>query len=244
VSEVGGRFPTTQHSAVQAAKSDDVEIRRVAFGQLIAAYWQPVYVYLRLRWRSQPADAEDLTQEFFARALEKRYFDRYQPERTKFRTFLRVCLDGFMGNEHAARGRIKRGGQVRLVALDFAGAEGGLRPGDVASPEDPETTFRREWIRSLFALAVEDLKAWCGEAGKGLPFRVFQRYDLEGDDAGARLTYAAVAAELGIPATQVTNHLHAMRRQFRELLLARLRAVTGSEEEFRAEARELFGTRV
>jgi hypothetical protein len=87
---------------------------------------------------------------------------------------------------------------------------------------------------------VDALKAACAAEGKTIPFRIFERYDLEGNDA-ERPTYAMLAEEMGIPATQVTNHLAWARRRFRALLLERLRALCATDEEFQREARSLLG---
>jgi hypothetical protein len=104
-----------------------------------------------------------------------------------------------------------------------------------------EEYFRREWVRSLFGLAVEALHRRCAEAGKSVPFALFERYDLDGPDAERGPSYAELAREMGIPETQVTNHLAWARREFRRLVLEALEEATGSEEEFRAEARQLLG---
>ena len=88
-------FPATHCSLVRATASPDLTVRRQAQDSLIAAYWKPVYKYLRVRWRLANEDAKDLTQAFFARALEKDFFDRFDPARARFRTFLRTCVDGF-----------------------------------------------------------------------------------------------------------------------------------------------------
>jgi hypothetical protein len=101
--------------------------------------------------------------------------------------------------------------------------------------------FHREWIRSLFASAVDALRERCRAAGKDVAFALFDRYDLEGPDAGERLTYAQLASEFALPVTQVTNHLSWARREFRTIVLDRLRDLVGSELEFEAEARALFG---
>src|SRR5688572_17741960 len=104
---------------VEGARSPDPEQRRLAFERVVQAYWKPVYVYLRLRWRASAEDAEDLTQGFLARAFEKRFFDAYDPARARFRTFLRTCLDGYAANEQAAERRLKRGGAVAVLSCDF-----------------------------------------------------------------------------------------------------------------------------
>jgi len=234
-------FPLTRRSVVRAAASADPETRRRGFETLVAAYWRPVYKYLRLKWRASGEDAEDLTQGFFARALEKGFFDRFDPARARFRTYLRACLDGFVANERQSARRLKRGGGAEHVSLDFAGAEAEL--GRQAPPEsgDMDEYFHREWVRSLFGLAVEALRRRCAEAGKSAPFALFERYDLDGPDAARRPSYADLAREMGIPETQVTNHLAWARREFRRLVLETLEEATGSEEEFRAEARQLLG---
>ena len=91
--------------------------------QLVTAYWKPVYGYLRLKWRLDRDAASDATQEFFLRAMEKSYFDWFDPSRARFRTFLRTCVDRFASKERRDAGRLKREGSAHLLSLDFAGAE-------------------------------------------------------------------------------------------------------------------------
>jgi RNA polymerase sigma factor (sigma-70 family) len=238
----GGSFPRTRLSVVRALGSREEAIRLPAFAALVEGYWRPSYKYLRVRWRLPAEDAEDLTQEFFARVLEKRYFDRYEPGRARFRTYLRTCLDRFAANRRRSARRLKRGGAVTTLSLDFAGVEGELeRSGGGAAARaaaDPESYFHREWRRALFHDAVAELRETCAAAGKERRFEVFERYDLRG---GEGLTYARLGEELGLPATQVTNHLSWARRELRRILLDRLRRVCGSEEELAAEARDLLG---
>src|SRR5215210_1536610 len=147
-------FPATRRSVLLAARDADPQVRRQALDTLIDSYWKPVYKYLRVQHRSQGEEAQDLTQSFFALALEKGTFDRYDPVKARFRTFLRLCLDGFVANERKAASRQKRGGGVDLLSLDFEGAEAEVArsPSTDLTPED---YFHREWVRSLFARAVE-----------------------------------------------------------------------------------------
>jgi RNA polymerase sigma factor (sigma-70 family) len=233
-------FPSTRHSVISAARSADAEIRARGLEALARAYWRPVYKYVRLRWRASPEDAQDLTQEFFARALEKETFARYDATKARFRTFLRLCLDGFVANERKAARRLKRGGGLPLLSLDFAGAEGELGGQEGSDRIDPEEYFRREWVRTLFALAVDALRDRCTATGKSVHFALFERYDLDGA-AASPPTYAQLAQEYDLPITQVTNHLAFARREFRRLVLDTLRELSGSDDEFRAEARELLG---
>jgi len=238
-----GGFPETRHSIVRGVASEDEAVRGRAWNGLVESYWRPVYKYARLKWRLQREDAEDLTQAFFARALEKGFFDRYLPAKARFRTFLRTCLDGFAANEWKAAQRLKRGGGVQTLSLDFVTAEGELRQVELEDERDIESYFQREWVRSLFGLALEALREECERAGKRTHFALFERYDLDAAEGAARPSYQDLAREHGLPVTQVTNHLAWARREFRRIVLDKLRELTASEEEFRAEAREILGQR-
>jgi RNA polymerase sigma factor (sigma-70 family) len=233
-------FPATRLSVVARTRSGDPGTRQMAFAALIEAYWKPVYKYLRLKWSLDPDQAADLTQDFFTSALEKEVIERYDPARARFRTYLRLCLDGFAANARKAEARLKRGGGVAVVPLDFTTAEGELARIEPAIPADVDELFYREWVRELMQRAVSDLREHARATGRDLMFEVFARYDLA-DAPGDRPTYAAIASSLGITAATVTNHLAAMRRQFRQILLDRLRDLTGGDEEFEAEARRLLG---
>ena len=235
------RFPLTRHSLVAAARSQDDTTRRVAWEELVTAYWRPVYKYLRLQWHADSELAQDWTQEFFARALENGYFASFDSTRARFRTFLRVCLDGFASKQRSAARAQKRGGGTTLLSLDFAAAEGELAGTEPPAPDGVDAYFHREWMRSLFSLAIDDLRRICTDEDKVRHFAVFQRYDLEGPERTAPISYADVAGEFGIPVTQVTNWLHWARGRLRECLLTRLGRLCATDEEFRAEARALLG---
>jgi RNA polymerase sigma factor (sigma-70 family) len=234
-------FPATRCSLVRGTASPDPDVRGPAFETLIAAYWKPVYKYIRVKWSAPNEDAKDLTQGFFARALTQGFFDGFDPARARFRTFLRTCVDGFVANERRAAGRWKRGGHVQLHSLDFEGAEGELCRHAPPAGADPDDFFHREWVRGLVGLAVEDLRRRCAADGKEIHFTLFRRYDLEGPEMPQAPTYERLGREFGLPVTQVTNYLAAARRLFRRLVLEQLRATTGGEEEFREEARRLLG---
>ena len=232
-------FPPTRLSVVARTRSADEETRRLAIGALIEAYWKPVYKYLRLKWHLDPDEAADLTQDFFTNALEKDVLGRYNAEKARFRTYLRLCVDGFASNARKAEGRLKRGGGVTTVSLDFQSAEGELVKHEPAVAADVDDLFYQEWVRALFQHAVEDLRRTCEASDRGSMFAVFERYDLV--DNLERPTYAAIARDLGLTPATVTNHLAAMRRQFRRHVLDRLRDLTTTDEEFDAEAKRLLG---
>lgn len=233
-------FPETRWSAIEAARSDDPIERRRALDRLAAVYWRPVYKYLRVRWRRSVEDAQDLTQEFFATLVERGTLDAYDPARARLRTYLRACIDALAANADRDAARLKRGGGAVPLSLEFELAEGELARTGLPSPERIDEFFEREWVRSLFTAAVDRLRSELAAGDRSLRFTVFSRYDLE--EAGPdRPTYAALASELGIAATDVTNHLAAARREFRRIVLEVLRETTASDEEFRREARSLLG---
>src|SRR6185503_355540 len=189
----GGSFPATRHSVVRDLGSADPATRAAAYEALARSYWRPVYTYIRLRWRRDPEDAQDLAQEFFARAFEREYLERYDPAKARFRTFVRTCLDGFLANETKAAARLKRGGAFAITSVDFARFDADLAAHARSDEPDPERWFHREWIRGLFADAVDSLRARCDAEDHGHAFALFVRYDVEGPDAGERPTYASLA---------------------------------------------------
>jgi RNA polymerase sigma factor (sigma-70 family) len=234
-------FPGTRCSVIDSARSADPRERRDAFETLVAAYWKPVYKYLRCKWPLSNEDAKDLTQGFFTRALEKGFFDNYDPAKAKFRTFLRVCVDRFVSNELKSASRLKRGGDQVILSLDFDQAEDELRRIEVADRTDSDELFDRECLRNLFELAVEELRRQCETSGKIVHFKLFERYDLREPEMNAGLTYAQLGEEVGLSSVQVTNYLAFARAQFRKLVIERIRATTGSDEEFQSEVRRILG---
>jgi DNA-directed RNA polymerase specialized sigma24 family protein len=234
----GGGFPTTRHSALFGLKSPH-EAERVRSLELVAGtYWRPVYKYVRLRWHKAPAEAEEATQAFFLRSVEKGTFAAYDPSKARFRTFLRVCLDRFLVDLER-QGRSKgRDAPVLPLRLDFGTAEGEL--GASSPTEDPDKLFEAEWVRSLLGTAVERLRARCTERGKLVHFRAFERFHLE-PSGDSTPSYAELGAELGLSVFDVTNRLSYVRREFRAIVLELLGELTGSEQELRDEARAVLG---
>ena len=234
-------FPATRHSVVLSLRSDEAAQREQAYAALIEAYWRPVYGYLRLRRRLAREQAEDFTQGFFTFALERGTLAGYDASKARFRTWLRLCLDGWVDNQLKAASRQKRGGGVAHVGLDFENAEGELQEREIPVEAEIEGWFHREWMRSLFALALEDLRRDSLAKQREVDLRIFERHDLEAPESNLKLTYAELAAELDVPVTKITNALHAMRKRLREHLLARLRKVCASDAEYAEEVRALFG---
>jgi RNA polymerase sigma factor (sigma-70 family) len=201
---IGGlldRFPSTRHSLFEAVAAAGT-LPGDALDQVIALYWKPVYKYIRYKWRKDNEAAKDLTQSFFASALERDFFRQFDPAKASFRTYLRMALDRFAANQHAAANRQKRGGAVSFETLDFDGVQAETLA--LADTDTPEAIFHREWQRQLFALAVEDLRAHCEHSGRHLQFQLFAEYDLAEDE---RPDYAGLAQRHGIPVTSLNNHL-------------------------------------
>jgi RNA polymerase sigma factor (sigma-70 family) len=216
-------FPDTRHSAIDGVRAEDDSVRRRSLDVIINAYWQPIHAYLQLRWRETDDRAADMTQAFFSKILESPMIATYDPSKGLFRTYLRACLDNFVLN---ARKKERRG---ETVLLDF----------DVpASTESPDEIFHREWVRRLFSLAIEDLRASRDQTR----FRVFERYDLS--ESSPRPTYAQLAQQYGVMPETITNYLAGMRREFRGAVLKRLRELTATDREFRSEARIILGIEV
>lgn len=219
-----GRFPTTQASLVEAAAAGPTND---ALERIVALYWKPVYRFLRLKFRKDNEDAKDLTQAFFASALESDFFARFDPGKASFRTYLRMAAERFAANQHAAAKHQKRGGDARIEPLEE----------QTSTTESPEQAFEREWQRQLFSLAIDDLRAHCETCGKKTQFLIFESYDLaEGD----RPTYSDLAARHGLTETTVTNTLAWARRMLRAFVTERLRETTSGPRELRAEMRRAW----
>jgi RNA polymerase sigma factor (sigma-70 family) len=152
-----GQFPSTQISLLEAASSG-ASLQNEALERVSALYWKPVYRFIRVKFRKNNEDAKDLTQSFFAAALQRDLFARFDPAKASFRAYLRVAVEGFAATQHAAANRQKRGGDVEFEPVEER----------AAIAESPEQVFEREWQRQLFALALDDLRAHCGGCGKQL----------------------------------------------------------------------------
>lgn len=239
----GGNFPPTRWSVVAAARSNDPDQRTRALDALFAAYWKSVYKYIRLKYSKDADESQDLTQGFFIELLERDLLSRFDPQKSRLRTYIRLCVDSFVLNEIKHSGRLKRGGDVVHLAIDFPTAEGELAiqtidPGSIPSPDNFEEFFEKEWIRNLFTVAVEDLKRICAERNRQTAFELFDAYDLAENEA---VSYAELTAVHGVSIAEVTNQIAWARREFRRVAKQRLRELCSSDEEFAREATMLFG---
>ena len=233
-----GGFPATRHSVIERIRDRDPDARRQAFGDLVEGYWKAVYKHLRITWRLDADEARDLTQGFFADAFQKAWLERFDPERARFRTFVRVCADRYVMNARQSASRMKRGGGVPTVPLDFAGADRELLVHTAAAGVEPDEYFHQEFVRALFDRSLRAVRDEFEASGRLVHYTLFERYDIAPIEG---VSYTQLAKEFDLTTTQVTNYLAQIRRAFRARALEALRGLCGSDEEYRREARELFG---
>jgi len=203
---------------------------------LATRYWKAIYKYVRLRWRKEPLEAEEITQEFFLRAVDKNALGGYDARQARFRTFVRVRVDGLVIDWQRHHRAKKRGGGASIHPLDFTNAEEELSD-EASGIVDPEELFRAEWVKSLLQAALQSLRAKCKCEAKGEHFRAFELFHLR------EHSYDAIATELGISVRDVDNRLAYARREFRGAVLEALRECTGSEQEMHEEAQSVLGLR-
>ncbi len=202
-------FQTTNWSLIVRATGGSTTEARAALAGLFETYWPPVYAFIRRRGLS-PADAEDLTQSYFARFFEKDYLSDFRPEAGRFRTFLRASISHFLANEWDRERALKRGGGVVQVSFDAATAEERLR----LEPVDrltPETIFERTWAAALLARCLDRLRQ--EQEASGVKQR-FQRLKTFLASDGTDTDYAAVARELGLSDATLRVTVHRLRRRF------------------------------
>jgi RNA polymerase sigma factor (sigma-70 family) len=212
-----GRFTSTQWSLVLAAAGRSTPASENALGALCAAYWPPLYAYIRRRGY-EVSEAQDLTQAFFVRLLEKNYLGDADREKGKFRSFLLASLNHFLANEWDRKQAQKRGGGVTIVPLEMDSAEGYYRT-DRADLLTPEKLFERRWALTVIELALKRLEEEFTDKGKARLFNCVKPF-LTGADG--ELTYHQIGAELGMSEGAVKAAVHRMRRRFRELMRAEI----------------------
>jgi len=210
---ISGRFNATRWSIVIAARGGaDGSRRRCALEELALAYWPPLYAYLR-REGYAPDRAEDLTQEFFARLLEKHALSGVDPTRGKFRSFLLASLKHFLANEWDKQNALKRGGGVRTLSLSAADAESRCSL-DPADPRTPEQLFNHRWALTVLNAVIDRLRKQYADKDQ-LPLFDALQATLTGE---LQEGYAATAARLGTTEGALQAAAHRLRKRYRELL--------------------------
>lgn len=234
ISASSGAFPQTHWSLVLHAQADDP----AALAELCRSYWYPIYCCAR-RLTASPADAEDLTQGFFAMLLSRESLRTASHQAGRLRSFLITALQRYAVEQYRRDSAQKRGGgraQVEFDALDAA-QRYALEPRDDLSPE---REFDRAWARQLLAGVLAKLGESYHAAGKGSVFDALQGHLTGGDTED----YAAAAEKLGLSAGGVRFAAFKLRERYREMLRAAIQETVTTPEEVEEELahlRELFG---
>lgn len=216
MTDIGGhdaRFPPTLWGQVLAAQDPSDPNHRSALDDLIRAYWKPVYAYVRFQWSKDNEKAKDHTQAFFTALIEKDFLKDVDPSKGNFRAFLKAALKHFLLKRKRDEGRLKRGGGVVQVPFEDAQEQPGIG-GDPA--QDAEDAFDRAWRKSILEQGIRELKQELMASGRAAQWQIFEAGVL--GDQEPRPTYEQMAERFGIKVTDVANHLHAVRKRFRDVL--------------------------
>ncbi len=226
-------FQTTRWSLVQAA-GHLLRIARTALEAVLRDYWSPLFAHLYLT--ASVGKTQDLTQEFFARILEKNSLLVADRNRGKFRSFLLASLKNFLANEYRAETTQKRGGGRKPVSLDFPSAETqySFTPTDSLTAE---RIFERQWALVILERALQKLSAEQSAAGKASQFKELKAY-LTSQDAGA--SYHEIAEKLAMTPGAIKGAVHRLRRRYRELLREEIAHTVTHVGEIDDELRALF----
>ena len=221
---------------VLAAKDKSSPESAAALEVLCRAYWYPLYAFVR-RQGHTPSEAQDLTQEFFARLLAKEYLQAADREKGRFRTFLRVAVRRFLANEWDRARRLKRGGGHTPLPLDTTAAEQRYQ----AERDDalaPDRLYERRWARALLEQALARLRADYAAAGKTAEFD-----HLKGALTAERggIAYRDLAGALGLSEGAARVAVHRLRKRFREVFRATVAETVSAPEEVEDELRHLVG---
>ncbi len=227
-------FPPTRWSVVLAATQRHSPESAQAMESLCRAYWYPLYAYVRRSGR--PAhDAQDLTQEFFARLLEHHWLDTADREKGRLRTFFIVALKHFMHKEWRRASAQKRGGGHAPVELDTACAES-LYAADASASLAPDAAFDRQWALTLLDLTLKRLSAEFAALGRAGDFAVLKNCLLAAHGA---IDYAEVAARLGVNPGAARVAVHRLRKRFREIYREEIAQTLAAGADLDAELRHL-----
>ncbi|MCP4174169.1 MAG: sigma-70 family RNA polymerase sigma factor [Fuerstiella sp.] len=229
------RFDSTRWSIVLAAGLQSSPDAAVAFEQLCASYWYPLYAFVR-REGYQQAEAQDLTQGFFASLLQRHDLQRVHPDKGRFRSFLLAALKNYLLNEWDRARAQKRGGGRPLFSLDFDLAESKLGS-EQAGTTTPEFVFQRQWALTLLAYVQEQLKSDMSAKGRGDLYDALLPH-LAGEPGAAK--YTELADLLGMTEAAVKMAMSRLRKRYRALLREEIAQTVSGEAEIDDEIRDLF----
>ncbi len=233
--DAGGVFATTHWSVVLAARDGGSPPADEAMEKLCRAYWPPLYAYIRREGHSA-TDAQDLTQEFFARLLAKDYLQHLRHQEGKFRSFLLTFLKHFLSDERDKAGAQKRGGGKIFVSLDETSAEERYLNAPV-NGLSPDQIFDRRWAQTVMERALSRLREEYVVGGKAELFE--QLKDVQPGEHGES-SYAEIGARLGLARGTIASAVHRLRKRHREILREEIAQTVARPEEIDGEIRNLL----
>ncbi len=231
----GGAFPSTLWTMVLQAGDPEAPNARPHLERLCEMYWKPVYWLVRLRWNRSNEEAKDLTQEFFARMVEKDVLRSVGPDRGRFRSFIRAALENFLRNHTRDQNRLKRGGKLVHVSIDRDDESLFELP---SKEESIETMFDRLWAQSLMQDSLKTLRDQYTGAGKGDVFRIFEEYSFVEENPP---TYGDLAKRFTVTEDSVRSALRRVRADLRSLLRDRVLQSLNNAGDLDGEMGFLFG---
>lgn len=234
-------FPTTQWSLMQAIQSCTNETRNDILNYLLTTYWKPVYYYARRKGHSEE-DAKDLVQGFFMNCIERDFFTRPDPDKGRFRTFLRVSFDHYAFNvkrADRAKRRHPAGGIVSFEEL--VAGEDGERAFEPRDEETPEDVFNRVWACQLLLRVMRVFREECRSSGKEKHLQIFELRIVKPAIEGTHPPpLQELAEQFGMTMKQAANCLLTARRAYQRLLREVIRTYAMSEDDVATEMNDLL----
>ncbi|MBI4616647.1 MAG: RNA polymerase sigma factor [Planctomycetes bacterium] len=225
-------FPVTSWTEVRAAADPGNPRSREFLSRLCQRYWRPICEYFRSLGRLSPDEAKDLTQDFFARLLEKEHLARMDPGRGSFRGFLKRSIQNYLLDWRRREAARRPTGEARLVPL-------GASP-ELAGEDEASDAFDRDWARALLEAALAELEARLKSSGLAHYHEVFRLHSLH-EEGGERPSYRQIAHRLGTSEAVVRKRLARCRRELREIVMKLIQEYAADAEEARAEFERFAG---
>ncbi len=230
-------FMTTRWALVDACKQSDQVVAKQALGELCQSYWYPIYAVIR-HSGYQPADAQDLTQEFFLRMLKNRWIERLDQSKGRFRAYILTALKHFVRTDHRRRWTFRRGRGHVLVSIDVAQAET-MYSLELTTVVTPETLYEQKWAATVIANALEQLRLETSTGNRPALFACFKQVIFAETDASF---YRATADRMGMQIGALQTAVSRLRRRMAILLRAEIARTLAqsTESEIDLELRHLL----
>jgi len=229
-------FAVTSWKTVLQARQDDPD-GRAALERLLLRYYGPIHRIIQLQQRCGPEQAEDAAQEFIKECLRRDFLKEVGPDKGRFRTFIRRCLEYFLRDQHVKAAAQKRGGGEAPLSLQQTDDEGHPLLDPAAPAEDPGTLLDREWARLVVEQALLRLEAECRVARRAELYRELKD---QLTSAGEPASAAGVAARLGLSEGAVNVARHRLRQRLGELIAEEVQGTVGEEGDWREELQYLM----